>query len=84
VHNKKTILKKRKFEPESHLSHGYFHELLQLSKQLLSMNICKLLGNADDDDEVDNTLMRMAWGIKVGRRWPQAICLAEGFTLKWP
>jgi hypothetical protein len=42
------------------------------------MNMCKLLGDADNDDEVDNILMRMAWGVKVGRRWPQAIRLAEG------
>jgi hypothetical protein len=79
VHNGKTILKKRKFEPESHLSHGYLHESLQLSKKPLSMNMCKLLGDADDDDEVDNILMRMAWGVKVGKRRPQAIRLAEGY-----
>jgi hypothetical protein len=79
VHNGKTILKKRKFELESHLSHGYFHESLQLSKKPLSMNMCKLLGDADDDDEVNNILIHMAGGIKMGTRRPQAIRLAEGY-----
>jgi hypothetical protein len=43
------------------------------------MNMCKLLSDADDDDEVDNILMRIAWGVKVGRRWPQAIRLADSY-----
>jgi hypothetical protein len=69
---------KKKFKPESYLSHVYFHKSLKLSKKLLSMNMCKLLGDADDD-EVDNILLRMAWGVKVGRRQLQAICLADGY-----
>jgi hypothetical protein len=71
------IIEKQFLEKEN--SHGYFHESLQLSKKLLLMNMCKLLGDADGNDEVDNILMRMAWGVKVGRRRPQAIRLAEGF-----